>query len=958
VAGNQADIGIRVFLDDAASAGLYAINTQLGQMGTMAMRASNGFHNMSGEAMATMGILLGAGASLALFGNAIKFSIDSASQLQQSMFALALATHTTQDEAMRYEDVLMNLAAGSSYTSAEIANGMVQMGRAGYTLQDIMGSTADGLHGMATAGIALGIATRSDAVEGFSLLTQAMRAYQAPASEAMRYADLLQYAFEYQRGSVADFTAALSQVLPQASYFHVSLEEVISALDTFGPSMASSARAGTALRYMLSGLYSPTASAQAAMVNLKLATVDAGGHFHSVFFDAKGEPIEFAKAVQILHDHLAKLTPEQQIQAMHDLFSIKGGQGASDMIQMIDQFKKHLDDLSKSNDNAGGAMKRWADMMNTLSGASAGLRSSLTDLGASIGNAIIPAVTNAANFLNRIITAIRGVAQASPQAAVQFLTIGTAMSGLGLVAGIVLMVISGVGTGLLLIAGIAAGVVVAVVGLTVGIMLLVNWFRQFIASGNPFAVLMRQIGAAIAAAFAPTGFFGAALRALGGTISSMAAALLPAFRDAWTQVTIAFTALRPYLPMLGQLLLVLAGVIGGVILAAIVLLVAGLSGLARAFAVIIPAVVMVVVGLVTIFAGLVVFFQGVWNVIAGIFTLNGARIQAGFRQMGAGLLAIVFGALTAIIGVFRAVLGGIIAFVIGFVQAIISFFQHLAGTLVGHSIIPDMMNAIRNVIINGLNAVISFIATGVARIIAFFVQLGAQAVAAVQAAWNFIRNAFMAGVAAIAAVVASGVANVINWFSNMRSQLISTVNNAWSLARSAFSIGVSAVVSLAQGLPGRIVGAISSLGSMLYNAGSNAMSMMASGIAAGIGWVVTQATNAVNRIKSVLGFSSPPPQGPMADSDKYMPNMMRMFASGIESNIPMIQNASTRAAAGIASAPSTARLATPAPPLVGGGALGGNTTIPLMVDGQVLASVVLNRLTGQMQMNGVGRAFR
>lgn len=950
---NDADIGIRVFLDDAASAGLNAINSNLGRMGTMAMRASNGFHNMSAANMATMGVLLGSGAAMMMFGAAIKFSVDQASNLQQSMFSVAVATHVPMDVAMQYTGVLMNMAASSTYSTQEIADGIVQMGRAGYSIHDIFtqmsqagagfvnvgGKMVPIMSSMVQAGIALGIATRSTAVQGFTLLTQAMVAYQAPADQALHYANLLQFGFEHQRGSVADFTAALSQVLPEASRFHVSLKEVIASLDTFGPAMASSARAGTALRYMMDGLYSPTKGAKEEMKALGLASFDASGNFHSAFYNAKGDPIDFAQAVQLLHNKLKGMNQEAQNDALHKLFSVRGGQGASDLLQMIGRLQGYLNTLSKSSDNSGGAMKRWDEVMKTTAGAMAGLKSSFQDLGAVIGMAILPIVTTVATKLNQFVSYIRNMTNANPQAAASFLGLGTAMSGVGIVAGIILMAVTGVGSGLLIIVGIVLGVIAAVVALTAGIMIAANWFRQFIATSNPVAVV---------------------LRALGATIMSLAAQVGGAFVSAWRQVQTAFSALRPWIPQITQALQVLGAIIGGVLLAAILIIIGVIVGLARAFAMLVVGVAQVLAGLTLIVTGIVNVFIAMFHLIVGVFTNNKKMMEQGWSELGKSLLMIIQGALMAILGVFTGVFGAILGFVIGFVGSIISFFQHLASVLVGHSIIPDMMNAIRNVIVNVFNAVAAFIASIIARIISFFVQMGANIVSAVTAAWNFIRNAFNAGVNAAVMLVLSLVTRVVAYIINLRSQMISNIQSAWNSFHSAVANGVNNAVSLVSTLPGRIGSIISGLASSLFSWGANAMQQFANGLGSTLGAVVSQVQNAAGQVANFLAHHSPAKMGPLSDDDKWMPNMMRMFALDIERHIPLVTSAASRAAGGIASAPSTARLTAPVynplSSLVGGG--GGNTTVPLIVDGQVLASVVINRFTGQMQNNGFGRSFR
>ena len=52
---------------------------------------------------------------------------------------------------------------------------------------------------------------------------------------------------------------------------------------------------------------------------------------------------------------------------------------------------------------------------------------------------------------------------------------------------------------------------------------------------------------------------------------------------------------------------------------------------------------------------------------------------------------------------------------------------------------------------------------------------------------------------------------------------------------------------------------------------------------------VTDAVKSVgNKIKDFLGFESPPVEGPLSGSDKWMPNMMIMFGEGISDNLELV----------------------------------------------------------------------
>lgn len=99
-----------------------------------------------------------------------------------------------------------------------------------------------------------------------------------------------------------------------------------------------------------------------------------------------------------------------------------------------------------------------------------------------------------------------------------------------------------------------------------------------------------------------------------------------------------------------------------------------MSGLVQAVAAAIPYITQM-------FLGLSEFFNGLMNIIVGIFTLNLDQIFQGFKQTFQGIYDLTVG-----------FVGSMIAAVWGFVKGIISFFQNLYDVLIGHSIIPDLVN--------------------------------------------------------------------------------------------------------------------------------------------------------------------------------------------------------------------------------------------------------------------------
>ena len=70
--------------------------------------------------------------------------------------------------------------------------------------------------------------------------------------------------------------------------------------------------------------------------------------------------------------------------------------------------------------------------------------------------------------------------------------------------------------------------------------------------------------------------------------------------------------------------------------------------------------------------------------------------------------------------------------------------------------------------------------------------------------------------------------------------------------------------------------------------GKNALSGFSEGIKSKIGGLGDACKSAGNKVKSFFGFESPPIEGPLSGSDKWMPNMMTMFGKGVTDNIPKV----------------------------------------------------------------------
>ncbi|MFA9228761.1 MAG: tape measure protein [Agathobacter rectalis] len=101
------------------------------------------------------------------------------------------------------------------------------------------------------------------------------------------------------------------------------------------------------------------------------------------------------------------------------------------------------------------------------------------------------------------------------------------------------------------------------------------------------------------------------------------------------------------------------------------------------FSGIVTGVSMAIPFIVQAFTGIAQFINGIMTIITGIFTLNWKMIWDGIKTTVQGIYNVITGTFLTIAG-----------FIAGFIKGIISFFQQLYDMLIGHSIVPDLVNGI------------------------------------------------------------------------------------------------------------------------------------------------------------------------------------------------------------------------------------------------------------------------
>lgn len=132
--------------------------------------------------------------------------------------------------------------------------------------------------------------------------------------------------------------------------------------------------------------------------------------------------------------------------------------------------------------------------------------------------------------------------------------------------------------------------------------------------------------------------------------------------------------------------------------------------------------------------------------------------------------------------------------------------------------------------------------------------------------------------------VVSGIGSVIDDIKSKGSEIIDKVIEGISDAiDSLIDAGSDIIDKVKEGVDGVIGDAVSW--------GSDLASNFASGISSGISWVSNAASSVASAVRSFLHFSEPD-VGPLSNFHTYAPDMIKLWCSGIYSNLDKVENIS------------------------------------------------------------------
>ena len=341
---------------------------------------------------------------------------------------------------------------------------------------------------------------------------------------------------------------------------------------------------------------------------------------------------------------------------------------------------------------------------------------------------------------------------------------------------------------------------------------------QVVTALAPLLPLVGQLVASLATALAPV--LATLAQAIAPIIAALAGALmpiLPILAAAFIQLVAAIAPLAIGIGQaLAQVFIGLAPVLATLTVAVVQIVAAFAPLIAQIVSALMPILPPLIAAFLAVVQAVLPIIPPVAQLVASLAPLAATivRLAAPILQVAAAFVgwAVINLVVPLIKGIVSALSGliskltSVITAVTGFVSKVINFFTNLYNTLVGHSIVPDLINGI----------------------VAWFGQLPGRILGAIRSLISSIAGVFRsAGSAALGAVRAM----------------------------------IGNVVSSLRGLIGQARGALSGAGSALVGAGRDLIRGMVSGISSMAGSIASKAksvvSGAIGAAKSALGISSP-----------------------------------------------------------------------------------------------------
>lgn len=276
-------------------------------------------------------------------------------------------TRTTPQGLAKLRAEALRLGATTIFTSGQVAQGMVFLGRTGLDVNEIL-TVMPGMLQLATAGN-LQLAEASD------IATNVLKTFGFEVSEMGRVTDVLALAAANSNTDIRQLAGAIRNVGPLAKGAGVSIEETAALIGILGDKGIQAGHAGTLLMNAFRNLAKETPKMVKGLKHFGFKRED--------IFNQAGHIKDFTAILETLGEKGAT------VGQLFNIFDIRGGKA----VMALKDSAIEVRSLTNALKNAEGAGKKMADtMIKGLPGHIIRMQSAFDNMKISMGEAMKPAI--------------------------------------------------------------------------------------------------------------------------------------------------------------------------------------------------------------------------------------------------------------------------------------------------------------------------------------------------------------------------------------------------------------------------------------------------------------------------------------------------------------------------------------------------------------------------------------
>lgn len=345
-----------------------------------------------------------------------------------------------------------------------------------------------------------------------------------------------------------------------------------------------------------------------------------------------------------------------------------------------------------------------------------------------------------------------------------------------------------------------------------------------------------------------------------GSIGPVLGSLIPQLVQVWqafSPLTLIFTALQPVLPQIVGLIGTLATSLGGALTGALAALMPTflelanmLSGtLAGVFVAVMPAVLDIVGILAQLFAQLAPVIAQIVGVVGQLVT----QLVGALAPIITELVATVMPMVVTIFGAVAEAIVPLVTMLAGLLIPIIQALMPVVITVFG--VIADVIGSVMQIVMGIIQVVTGIISGNWEQVWAgignIFSGIWNTIVSVVTGALTIVGQVVISGLALVGSFVGSALGNIGRFFSDTWNNIVNGVSGM-----------IGNVLGFFSGLGGKILGALGDVGSTLFNTGKNIIQGLIDGIGSMMGAIGRAILNLVpgpllDTFKNLLGIHSP-----------------------------------------------------------------------------------------------------